>query len=350
MPGQPVGEQLLNAREQGILAAVVKEYIRTAEPVGSGNLTRHYALGLSPATARAVMARLEERGFLSRPHSSAGCIPTETGLRFYIDYLLEVGPLPAALRQKIDSQFKGRPSDARSALALCSRMLSQITRHMGVVVTPLLTSLKLKQLCFVRLEASQVLAVIVAENGLVQNQILKADEDYHQDTLDRLNRYLLDVLSGLTIYQVRDRVVSGMGIEKNQFDVLLTKALKLSAQLFDNQALEYEQALYLEGHDNLLKQPEFTESQAMKSLFRAFEDKRKLVNLLDAAMDAEGAKVFIGSETLADGLALVAAAYARDGGPLGSLGVIGPLRLDYATIIPVVEYMAQAVGNLLAEE
>lgn len=349
MPGQPIA-QPLTAREQRILAAVVKEYIRAAEPVGSGSLALRHNLGLSPATVRAVMSRLEDRGFLSRLHSSAGCAPTETGFRFYIDHLLEVGKLSTVLRREIDAQFKGRPSDARSVLALCSKILSRITCHMGVVVSPLLTSLKLKRICFLRLEASRMLAVIVAENGLVQNQVLAVDEDYSQDTLDRINRYLADILSGLTICQVRGLVISGMGAEKNQFDVLLAKALKLSAQLFEKQSLEYEQALYLEGHDNLLEQPEFTESQAMKNLFRAFEDKRRLVRLLDAAMDAEGARVFIGSETLAEGLALVAAAYARPDGPLGSVGVIGPLRLDYAAIIPVVEYMAQAVGNLLAEE
>ncbi len=349
--------QPLSARSRTILELIVRDYIKTAEPVGSEALVKRHGLSLSSATVRKVMAELEEMGLLAQPHTSAGRAPTEEGLKTYVGDILAVGRLSAEMKALIDRQLAGGPARAEAVLALCSKVLSNITRHMGVVASPSVEKLVLKQLYFVRLGFSEVLAVLVGDSGIVRNKVVVTAEDYNQDQLNQVNSYLAEVCSRLTLDEIRLKIMESMGLEKKAFDALYVRALELAGGLGsaddDGSGPEnYDQPIYFEGQGNLLDCPEFAETEAMRALFAAFEDKRKILDLLNEVADSGQVRIVIGSEAAAalSGLALVASPYNRGDRGVGALGVIGPQRLNYSEIVPVVDYAAKVVGEILKFE
>ena len=338
----------LSDRDRKILEAVIKDYIRTAEPVGSRTLSRMSDLNLSPATIRNVMADLEEQGLLTQPHVSAGRIPTDMGLRYYVDAILEVRTISERELAAITRAFDKVDREVDQMIRRTSRVLSSVSRHMGIVVAPNFSRLSLKQLQFVRLSSEMVLAILVGQSGIVQNRIVKVEEDLSQDDLNRFNKYLNEILEGLTISRIKTRIVEEMRLEKNRFDRMLSRALALSQKLFDEN--DVEENVFMDGQVNLLESPEFADVEAMKAIFKAFEDKSLLVKLLDQTLDASGVQIFIGSENeLAEmeGCTLIASRYSRGSTPLGTLGVIGPTRLNYSKIIPVVDYTAKLVSEIM---
>jgi len=346
----------LSSRSKSILELIVRDYIKTAEPVGSEALVKRHRLALSSATVRKVMAELEEMGLLAQPHTSAGRTPTEEGLKTYVGDILAVGRLSAAMRAMIDRQLAGHPPRTGAVLSLCSRVLSNITRHMGVVAAPAVEKLALKQLYFVRLGFRESLAIVAGENGLVRNKVVATAEDHSQDELNQVNSYLAEFCPGLTLDEIRNKILAGMGAEKQAFDALYLRALELAGGAAsadeDSGAPDGGQPIYLEGRGNLLDYPEFAETEAMRALFNAFEDKRKILDLLNEVADSGQVRIVIGSEAAAalSGLALVASPYNRGDRSVGALGVIGPQRLNYSEIIPVVDYAARALSDILESE
>ncbi|UQZ90486.1 heat-inducible transcription repressor HrcA [Deltaproteobacteria bacterium Smac51] len=350
----------LSPRLRAILELVVRDYIQTAEPVGSDGLVKRHNLPMSSATVRKVLAELEEMGLLVQPHTSAGRTPTDAGLRTYVNDILAVGRLSDEMRSTIDNQLAGGEPRAASILSLCSKVLSNITRHMGVVAAPPLERMPLKQLYFVRLGAREVLAIMVGESGLMRNKVLTPAEDYSQDDLNQVNRYLAESFSSLTIDEVISGIIRAMGEEKKAFDALYARALELSSQAATAAPGEDiqdgcgdEQPIYLEGRGNLLDNPEFTRTEAMKALFQAFEDKRRIVTLLNEVADSGQVRIVVGreaAEAALNGLALVASPYNRGERSVGALGIIGPQRLNYSQVVPVVDYAAQVVSELLESE
>ncbi|MBU2547992.1 MAG: heat-inducible transcriptional repressor HrcA [Proteobacteria bacterium] len=338
----------LGQRERKILEAVVRDYIRTAEPVGSRTLARRYKLDISPATIRNVMSDLEDFGLLSQPHTSAGRVPTESGLRFYVDSILEFRRLSDKDQEAIQQEISRTTHEAEQLIRNASRVLSSVAKHIGLISAPRFSSLALRQLQFVRLSDRLILVILVGESGLIQNKLIEVEEDLSQDDLDRFNRYLNETLEGLTISEIKKRIVEEMRKEKNQFDQMLTRALALSRKVFEQETVE--ENLYVDGQIYLLDYPEFADVDTMKSIFRAFEGKSILMSLLDKTMHASGVQIFIGSETeLAEmeGCTLIASRYSHGSSPLGTLGVLGPTRLNYSRIIPVVDYTAQVLSRLL---
>ena len=338
----------LSERNSLILQAVIQDYIRTAEPVGSRVLSRHYNLSISPATIRNVMSDLEEMGLLTQPHTSAGRIPTEKGLRFYVDSLLQVRDISGPDQQAINQEFAGLSPEAEQVIRHSSKVLSSVSRHMGIVLAPRFSAQTLQQLQFVRVNDHMILVVLVGRTGMIQNRIIETEEELGSEDLDRFNRYLNDVLEGLTISEIKGRILEEMQQEKNQFDQMLSRALKLSHKVFVEDTTEDD--VYIDGHGNLLDYPEFADVGVMKSIFKAFEDKSILVKLLDQTINASGVQIFIGAETeLAElqGCTLIASRYSRGTRPLGTLGVIGPTRINYSKIIPVVDYTAKLVSHIL---
>ncbi|MFH1092069.1 MAG: heat-inducible transcriptional repressor HrcA [Pseudomonadota bacterium] len=339
----------LGERDKRILEAVIQDYIRTAEPVSSRVLSKMYNLDLSPATIRNVMADLEDLGLLRQPHTSAGRIPTQRGLRYYVDTILEVGDISSPEQEVIYQKLAGSGSEAEQIIKRTSKVLSSVSKHMGVVLAPRFSSMVLRQIQFVRLDGRMVLAILVGSSGMIQNRIVEVEQELSQEDLDRFNRYLNDVLEGLTITEIKAKIVEEMRQEKIQFDQMLSRALVLSRKVFDDQTIEDD--IYIDGQVNLLEYPEFADVAAMKAIFSAFEDKSILIKLLDGTMDASGVQIFIGSETdLAEmqGCTLIASRYSRGSRPLGTLGVIGPTRLNYSKIIPVVDYTAKLISHILA--
>lgn len=340
----------LNERSRRILEAIVEDYITSAEPIGSRTVTRRHQLALSPATVRNVMADLEEMGFLVSPHTSAGRIPTEKGYRFYVDSILQVGPIQEAERQRLESLSGLQGVRIEDRLRKAGKILSSISNYTGIVMAPRFDSTVFRHIEFIRLSRGKLLVVFVSHSGLVQNKIVETDKDLPQRDLERINNYLNQSLKDLSIQEVKKRIVGEMAHEKALYDRLLCDAMELSREALKG---ELEEEVFIEGTMNILNQPEFADVEQMRRLFRTFEQKGMLVELLDKTQQAEGVQIFIGSSSgLRDleGCSLITSTYSNRRGTLGTLGVIGPSRMRYSMVIPIVDYTAQLLGQVLDSE
>jgi len=349
-----MGEEL-NERSRRILEAIVEDYIGTAEPIGSRAVTRRHRMALSPATVRNVMADLEDMGYLISPHTSAGRVPTRKGYRFYIDTLLRVGPLNTQQQQMIDRFYDNKGLQVEERLRETGRMLSAISNYAGVVLIPRPSTTVFRHIEFLQLSRGRILVVFVSRSGMVQNKIIETDEAIPIRELEQISNYLNRTLEGLSIQEVKERLVREMAEDKDLYDKLLGRALKLSKQAFgeDDEKKDDESRVFIEGAINILEQPEFADLERMKRLFRTFEQKSLLVKLLDKSQRAEGIKIFIGSETEyseIEGCSLITSTYSSRQGTIGTLGVIGPTRMPYSRVIPIVDYTARLVSQLLEGE
>ena len=339
--------ETLTERSQKILEAIIEEYIATAQPVGSKALAQNHEIKLSPASVRNVMAELEELGYLASPHTSAGRIPTEKGYRFYVDTLIRVNDLDKRQKDQIGLQYRQHGLQMADMLRVASRTLSTVSHYTGLVMIPRLKVTIFRHIEFVRLSPQQILVVFVTQSGLVQNKLVKIDEDLTPRDLEQITNYLNQTMTGLSIQEVRARIITEMAQEKALYDHLLRRAFALSsAALVD----ETTGDVIIEGTSYFLEQPEFSDLNCMKRIVQTFEQKSILIDLLDRGIDTEGVQVIIGSETeyseLSD-CSLITAAYSGKRGTLGTLGVIGPNRMPYSTIIPIVDYTANLISRLL---
>ncbi len=340
----------LSERDKKVLKIVVKDYISVGEPVGSRTVAKKSDLNLSPATIRNVMADLEEIGFLFQPHTSAGRVPTEKGFRFFVDALLDLQELSGSEREEIRSTYRDCKADMSELMRRTSKILSAFSHYTGIVMPPPLRETIIKHFEFIRLRKGQILAIFVAASGLVQNRVVEMEEDLSQNELDKITHYLNDLLTGLPLREVRERIVEEMKREKRAYDDLLQRALRLGGEVL---IPEEERDLYIEGQANILDEPEFADLERMKGLFKAFEEKVLLVKMLDRSMKAEGVQIIFGSEcemVAIEGCSLITSTYGPPGSFLGILGVIGPVRMDYSRVIPVVDFTAKLLTDVLGSE
>lgn len=338
----------LSERSRQILAAIVEAHIETAEPVGSGTVVRRGEISLSPATVRNVMAELEERGFLLSPHTSAGRVPTEKAYRFYVDSLLRERPSGAEGAPGLVSDDCLRGLRMEKVLQEVGRTLSNVSHCAGIVMAPRFTSTIFRHIEFIRLSGGRILTVIVSESGLVQNRLIETDERIAQYELDQAANWLNETLSGLSMSEARLRILGKMVQEKALYDQLLRRALRLSQEAL---AEEGEGQVYIEGTANILDQPEFADLERMKRLLHAFEQKSLLVELLDKSQHADGVQIFFGDDTghrEIHGCSLIASRYFSGRGTTGTLGVIGPMRMPYSQLIPIVGRTARLMSQVLA--
>lgn len=339
----------LNQRDQTVLEAVITDYIETGEPVGSRTISKRSGMSVSPATIRNVMADLEEMGLLLQPHTSAGRVPTVKGLRLYLDSIMQSRQLNAQERGIICDALQNRPQDMKDLLHRTSRILSQYCRQTGVVLWPRLTVTRFKHIEFIRVGPDRVLVVLISKAGLVhQTHIIWTDE-LIQDELDKYGRLVNELLEDVPLSRVKERLLEEMRSEKALFDQLFSRALTLAQQAFQNSLEDSE--IYIEGQTNLFNNPEFADVARMRRILHTFEDKSRIIRLLDMTMKASsGIQIILGTENeLQDmqEMSLISSPYGRGGTPLGVLGVIGPLRMDYARIIPVVEFTAKFLSQML---
>ncbi len=338
----------LSQRAKLILSAVIANYIATAEPVGSRTISKLTGIAVSPATIRNVMADLEEMGFLAQPHVSAGRVPTSHGLRFYVDSILEVRELDQQAKAQIRQALREEQRlDIREVLKAATRSLSLISQQAAVLAAPPPEQEVFRHMEFVLLRPGLILVVFVARSGGVQNRIIEAEEDLTQDDLDKFTRYLNDLLADLNLSEVKERVAREMAREKVRFDRVLSRALRLGQKALPGGG---PGDVFVEGRTNLMGAPEFADVARLRLIFRAFEEKSTLLRLLEKSLAAPGVQLFIGAESeLAglEGLTAVTAAYGDQNTPLGALGVIGPTRMDYSKVIPIVDYTAQLVSRIL---
>ena len=339
--------QTLTDRDREVLEAIITDYIQTAEPVGSRTVSKKSEIRLSPATIRNVMADLEEMGFLTQPHTSAGRVPTDRAFRFYVDSILEVRNLKSTDRGRIEMGFQDEGMDTNEIMKRASSLLSLLSKQTGVILAPRFGSNIFKHIEFIKLREKTILVIIVCKSGEVQNKLIESDEHMSQDELDKYSRYLTEIMGGLNLVEARRKILEEMKKEKVLFDKLMYRALQLSQK-----ALEDEGGgdLYIEGKTNILQSPEFADLEKMRTLLQAFEEKTKIVKLLDKALLAEGMQIFIGAENEFNEMkdcSVIAAPYSRENFTLGTLGIIGPTRMDYPSIIPIVDYTARIVGKIL---
>ena len=337
----------LTERDRRVLQAVIMDYIQTAEPVGSRVVSKKYNIGLSPATIRNVMADLEEMGFLTQPHTSAGRVPTDRAFRFYVDSILEMRKLTRLEKDRIENSLQEENPDLGEVMKRASSLLSLLSKQTGVVLAPRFASNLFRHIEFIRMREKKILVIIVSQTGQVQNKVIESDEELSQDELNRFSNYLNEFMSGLSLSQAKRKIMEEMKKEKVLFDKLMFRALQLSQKALED---EEEGNLYIEGKTNIIQSPEFADLDKMRVLLLAFEEKTKIVKLLDKALLAHGIQIFIGAENEFHEMvncSLVAAPYSRESFTLGTLGVIGPTRMDYSKIIPVVDYTAQILGKIL---
>lgn len=340
----------LNPRSQNILEAIVEDYIASAEPVGSRAITKRHALNLSPATVRNVMADLEDMGFLCSPHTSAGRVPTSKGFHYYIDSLLEVRDLSDSEKARLTNSYQFKGMQMEDVMQEVGRVLSGISSYTGLVMAPKFSSTVFRQIEFIKLSHGRLLVIFVSETGLVQNKVIVSEVDWSQQELERITNYLNHTLTGLSIQEIRTQLADELRLERARYDKLQGQALQLSkAALMD----EVENKVFVSGTSRMLEQPEFSNPEQMKRIFRTLESKQQLVKLLDQAQNAEGVQIFIGSQTEHDaieGCSLISSTFSGKKGAVGTLGVIGPVRMDYSQVIPIVDFTAQLVSKILERE
>jgi len=339
----------IGGRAKKILHAVVSEYLATGEAVGSHTVTRRYGLDVSAATVRTVMGELEEVGFLRHAHTSGGRLPTERGLRYYVDTLLRVRNLTSGEKDEIRERLAPAGGDVPEVMQRTSRILRELSHLTVVVQAPRPDSDVVEHLEFVHLRDGQLLAVIAAASGQIQNKLVPTDGVLSPGDLDRINNFLNGLVGGLTLDQARARLMSEIASERAQHDELTARALRLAQAAVPASADAVADVL-VDGQSNLLSGK--ADLERAKLLLRTLEEKDLLVRLLERTLSAPGICVFIGAEAnLADltDVSVVAAPYVADGRPLGTIGIIGPSRMNYSRVIPLVDFTAEMIGEALGK-
>jgi heat-inducible transcriptional repressor len=337
----------IGLRAKKVLHAVVCEYLATGEAVGSQTVVRRYALDISPATVRTVMSELEEQGLLRHPHTSAGRVPTDRGLRLYVDTLLRVRSLSASEKENIRGRL-GPPAETHEVMQRVARLLRELSHLAVVVQEPRPESDPISHIEFVRLSDSQLLAVIATTRGQIQNKLVHPEASLSPSDLDRINNYLNTLVAGLTLEKMRARVLLEIEREKahSARDPVLAQALGLAAAAVPES--ESSGKILLDGQSNLVAGA--PDLERARCVLRTLEEKNQIARLLDRTLAAPGICVFIGAEAeLADldDISVVASSYTSDDRPLGTIGVIGPSRMNYSKVIPLVDFTADAITKIL---
>ena len=352
----------LDSRAEVLLAALIKEHLVTGEAVGSRVLSDRFShgFGWSPATIRNVMGELEEAGLVEQPHTSAGRVPTDKGYRYYVDNMLGEARLSRTDLKAIDHFFSAHDLDNDQSpdrlMETASHVLSALSQNVGIVISPSLADNRLNHIEFMLLPDRRILVVLVSTANIIHNKVIRLTDDLAQDDLDRTARYLNTEFSGKSLLAIRAEIVELMKEEKALYDRLLQNAILLCES-----SLEGEEAsgdVYVDGTSNILTKPEFVDLERMRELFRTFEEKSRLIKILnecvhDAASFPGDVHVVIGREHPASSLrdcALITAPYrVGSNDSIGTLGVVGPMRIEYARIMAMVNYMARLIEHRLGE-
>jgi heat-inducible transcriptional repressor len=343
----------LNERSREIFRSIVESYLTTGEPVGSRNLSRILPISLSPASVRNVMSDLEQLGLIYAPHTSAGRLPTELGLRFFVDALMQVGDLNEGDRRSIEAQVAvaGAGKSVEAVLTEASQMLSGLTRSAGVVLTTKI-NVRIKHIEFVRLEPERALAVLVAEDGQVENRVLNVPSDLPTSALTEAGNFLNAHIRGKSLAELRIEIETSLAQGQAELDQLTQKVISAGLASWSGGESKDRQ-LIVRGHANLLDDLHaLGDLERVRSLFDALETQRGVIDLLGRAERADGVRIFIGSEnklfSLSGSSTIVSPYRDSEGRIVGVIGVIGPTRLNYARVIPMVDYTARVVSRLLA--
>ena len=338
----------LNEREQHLLKTLIEDYIRSGQPVGSRNLARSAGLSLSAATVRNVMSDLEDLGLVTAPHTSAGRVPTVQGYRLFVDSLLNIRPLQLGEIEKMRFGLSAK-HNTHGLIESASGLLSEITRMAGVVTLPRHDQVVLKQIEFLKLSEGRVLVILVTHTQEVHNRIIVPGRDYSSSELVEVANYLNDKFAGLDMRQIHMRMLEELKNVQQDMNQLMLDAISLGEKIFSGEE-EAADDYVLAGETSLMDYDELSDIKRLRHLFEAFHQKRDILSILDQCITAEGVKIFIGHESGAEVLndcSVISAPYEYNGEVVGVLGVIGPTRMAYDRVIPVVDITAKLLTAAL---
>jgi heat-inducible transcriptional repressor len=341
-------EPSINDRAQHLLKTLIERYIREGQPVGSKALAQDAKLDLSPATIRNVVADLERLGLVHSPHTSAGRVPTERGYRLFLDNLVTIKPLHSKEVRKLADTLDPE-AETSQLVGQASSLLSGLTQMAGVVMMPFQKKAAIRQIEFLPLSDQRVLAILVFNERDVQNRVIHTSRSYSMAELERIANYLNQQFIGRDIHAVRKQLLDEMQGTRERMDRLMHSAIEMAQQVFsgtENSAHDFVMA----GETNLMSYEEMADVVRLRQLFEAFSEKQGILDLLDKSLQAKGVQIFVGQESgyqVLDQCSVVTATYSANDEVLGVLGVIGPTRMAYDRIIPVVDVTAKLLGSVL---
>lgn len=341
----------LDERSKKILCAVIKSYIDLNGPVGSRIVTKRFSFGLSPATIRNTMADLDDLGYLTQPYTSAGRVPTDKGYRLYVDTLLKEHSLSPnkTFLQYLSKRLRSIKKDINRLIEDASKTLSAFSHYLGVAIPPQTEEIILKQIEFIKHREDKVLCILISEEGTVKNKIIALDEILTQRGIDRITKYLNHELTGLTLKEIKTKIISQMAMEKTICDRLIANALRMCRKAITG-VTEY--TAYMDGVSGAYNLPDFATIAQIKKIFKALEDKHLIAKLLDKIANSEGIQVFIGSENILPEMkefSMVVSTYNDSHIARGTIGVIGPTKMNYEHVIPIVDHTAKTLTQILSE-
>lgn len=348
---QVTSNAALTERSREILQWAISTFVATGKPVGSRKLARRSREHLSAATVRNIMAELEEMGYLWQPHASAGRIPTDKAYRLYVDSMLERKELSAQDREIVDRDLT--PNDnAEHLMERTSQVLSRVSSNLGIVISPPISRVVLKHIQFVRLAENRVLVILISRSGIVQNRIIHSDNDFSQTELDQAARYIMEHFKDKTLLEIKGAILKMIREERALYDKFVQRVIVLSSQAFSSTPDDSQADLYLGGAANLIRMPEFSDINKLRALLETIEQKNRLVFLLTHCIkeDTEEVRITIGAENALPGIedcTLITSRYSVDDNTQGSLGILGPTRMEYGRAISLVDYVARLFGQVL---
>jgi heat-inducible transcriptional repressor len=345
------GDELIDLRHQEVLRIVIHEHVRTGEPISSRLTARLHSEQLSAATIRNIMAELTEKGFLEQPHASAGRVPTDKGYRYFVDELLAARrKLPARDARRIEELLVNQ-REIKTVLSKSSKLLAELTNQVSVVLAPDLEAAQLEYIEFVRVSPRRVVAIIIGRSGSVTHRIVELDDDPTQEDLDRLALAVREQFVGLTLPEARARIAHSLREDSGWAQLLGQRAIAALEQWlaspFDD---EPANALILEGTSHLLEIPEFKDVLRLREVMKTFDDRTRMLGLLDRCLAGRGVQVMIGAEAEFSSLspmAVVASPYAVGPGAKGLVGIVGPRRMEYARAVALVDHFARTISEVL---
>ncbi len=350
---------ILDERSREMLALLIETHIATGEPVGSRAISKLSSEGISAASVRNVFSELEDAGYLEQPHTSAGRVPSEKGYRFYVDHILGKKSLAESDRVAIQAGMRGETSQANWAggdqlMARASHLLSHFSESVGIVVSPSITHNVIKHIDFVRLSDGRILVITVSRGGLVQDRLVRIDEDLTQDELNRTANFVNANFSGLSLTAIRAELLKRLSEEKALYDRLLQNAIMIcSRDLTEND--DHSAEVFVEGASNIVAKPDFADVERLRELLRVFEEKNRLVKILTECLSGapeQPVSIRIGAENSLPSLSrctVISSHYGYENQIVGSVGVVGPIRMEYARMIGLVNYVARLLEESLAE-
>lgn len=340
----------LDNRAREVLREIIVQHVATGEAISSRSLAKSGRFQLSPASLRNVMADLEDLGYLQQPHTSAGRIPTDRGYRFFIDHLMQSRVLSPRERETIDDQVR-HANEIEEVLHLASTLLSKMSDQVGVVFMPTLQQFAVRSMDFVLVAEAKILCVIVGTNGVVVNKVVETRQSFMREELDKIGRYITTEFGGMTLNAIRRQLIRMTEEERALHEPMLQKTISLGIEAV-NDVTPVSHELYVEGANSILTKPEYADAESLRKMMLALQEKERLIELLNSCLIEDGLQILIGSETdftQLHNFSLVAQRYGSHG-PMGMVGIIGPMRMEYARMAPLVDYLSRALSRKIEEE